>query len=410
MSVFRIKNSPVYHYEFRLEGHRFRGTTETANRREAENVERRRREDAKRQLAAAKASPNVSLRFDDVVGRYWQEVGQHLAGEGADNCFRDLGRLVDYFGPDKLLTDIDNDDIARLVAWRRGQRVARYRKVRGRMVRDDDAPLVAPATVNRSTTGVLKKLCMRARNVWGVQFSRWPNWREHFLTEPIERVRELHEGEEERIIGAARNDYAPLIEFARMTGLRSNEVRTLEWSHVNWGTKQIIRLGKGRKRVVTPITDEVRELLFPLQGHHERYVFTYVCQRRRGKELIRGQRYPVTKEGLKTAWRRLRKTAGVDGEGGFRFHDFRHDLATKTLRETGNMKLVQKMLNHSNLTTTAKYAHVIDDEVAAALQMRAKGRVRKADLTTGVEGRPHTSTHSAVTDAAKLLVGNEKSA
>ena len=58
----------------------------------------------------------------------------------------------------------------------------------------------------------------------------------------------------------------------------------------------------------------------------------------------------------------------------FRFHDFRHDFATKLLRETGNLKLVQKALNHADITTTARYAHVLDEDVAAALSQVAKSR------------------------------------
>jgi len=79
---------------------------------------------------------------------------------------------------------------------------------------------------------------------------------------------------------------------------------------------------------------------------------------------------------LKTTWKRLRAAAKVDD---FRFHDKRHDLATKLLRKTGNLKLVQTALNHRNIKTTLKYAHVLDDEVAAGLQQVQKSRrsVRK---------------------------------
>lgn len=408
MSVFKVEGSPFYQYEFKIKRRRFRGTTGTANRKEALAVEAAKREQAKKEVAAASTSA-VSLRLEDIISMYWHEKGQHLAGEGADNCFRDLARLNDYFGPDKLITEITNADVAKLVAWRRGHRVARYRKIKGKMVRDKDAPLIAPATVNRSCTELLKKLFMRCRDVWSVRFEQWPIWKEHMLPEPEERVRELHDGEEVRIMDATRDDYAPLIEFSRMTGLRATEVRTLEWRHVNWGTRQIVRLGKGGKRVSTPITDEVRELLWPLQGHHESRVFTYICKRTTLDDetgepvLIKGQRYPITKEGLKSAWRRVRAKAGVAGEGGFRFHDFRHDLATKTLRATGNMKLVQRMLNHSNLSTTAKYAHVIDDEVAAALQASAQGRVRKA-------ASPQKSPQTDVCPALMCMEDQAKSA
>jgi site-specific recombinase XerD len=44
------------------------------------------------------------------------------------------------------------------------------------------------------------------------------------------------------------------------------------------------------------------------------------------------------------------------------------------LRQTGNLKLVQKALNHSDIKSTLKYAHVLDDEVAEALQRLQESR------------------------------------
>jgi integrase len=66
----------------------------------------------------------------------------------------------------------------------------------------------------------------------------------------------------------------------------------------------------------------------------------------------------------------------------FRFHDIRHDVGRKLLRDTGNLKLVQKALNHADIKTTTRYAHVLDEEVAEALEQvqksRNRSRVRKA--------------------------------
>ena len=80
---------------------------------------------------------------------------------------------------------------------------------------------------------------------------------------------------------------------------------------------------------------------------------------------MQGERRPLTYSGVKIAWRRLRKRAGVTG---FRFHDFRHDLGSKLLRETGNLKLVQRALNHASINTTTRYAHLRDDKVADAME------------------------------------------
>src|SRR5262249_15768972 len=128
--------------------------------------------------------------------------------------------------------------------------------------------------------------------------------------------------------------------------------------------------GKGGKLITVPITATIREILWPLRGHHPERVFTYVAQRTRDGR-VKGERHPLTYHGVKIAWRRLRKRAAVVG---FRLQDFRHDPATKALRETGNLKLVQKMLNHASIKTTVRYAHVLDEEVAEAMERVAELR------------------------------------
>jgi integrase len=86
---------------------------------------------------------------------------------------------------------------------------------------------------------------------------------------------------------------------------------------------------------------------------------------------VRGERYPITYNGTKSAWERLRADAGVTD---FRFHDFRHDFGSKLLRETGNVKLVMKAMNHRDIKSTARYAHVNDADVAAAVERVARAR------------------------------------
>jgi len=357
MSVYRPKGSPFYHFDFRFEGDRFHGSTRESERRKAEAVEAAERDKARTAARAARGATN-SLKLDDVADRYWLEVGQHHAGSGDTKS--GLARLLEFFGPHRLLSEIGDDDVAQLVAWRRSHRVTR----RTKKPRAKDAPPPPPisnATVNRSTTEVLKKLFTRAK-AWGVRFEREPNWKLHWLPEPQERVRELVGDEAGRLEAATRDDYAAFFAFARASGLRLNEC-LLKWSEIDWGARRIRKPGKGGKLVTVPITRAIREILWPLQGHHPVHVFTYVAASTRPGR-IRDQRYPITYQGAKTAWRRLRRTAGVEG---FRFHDFRHDVGTKLLRQTGNLKLVQRALNHADLKTTAKYAHVLDEEVAAAL-------------------------------------------
>src|SRR5262249_26557661 len=211
--------------------------------------------------------------------------------------------------------------------------------------------------------------------LWGVRFEHEPRWSKLFLPVPPERVRELSDDEAERLEAATRDDYAPFFAFAHASGLRLKEC-FLRWSEVDWSARQIRKTGKGGQPAPVPFTPIIREILWPLRGHHPVFVFTYVCQRRGAGPhagRIKGQRYPLTYQGVQSRWERLRKLAGVTG---FRFHDFRHDFATKLLRETGNLRLVQKALNHRDIATTTRYTHMHDDDVAEAMERAAESRNR----------------------------------
>jgi integrase len=118
------------------------------------------------------------------------------------------------------------------------------------------------------------------------------------------------------------------------------------------------------------------------------WVFTYLAERTRpGDGLVKGRRYPITKSGAKTQWKRDRARARVED---FRTHDLRHDLAIKMLRKTGNLKLVKEVLNHADIKTTMRYADVLDEEKREALENvqadqksrdKSRGRVEQSELS-----------------------------
>jgi integrase len=359
MSVFRTKKSaPYFWYDFVIKGNRFYGSTGCTSRKEAEKYETIEREKAKELVKAMKRSA-TSLLIDDVAARLWNEHAQYDAAPNATET--NLARLISYYGKDKPLTEIDHLEAKKMIAWRRGHRI-KDRK---------NASLISNATVNRSTTKVLQRLFTFAK-AEGAQFEREPKWTELLLSEPQERVRELQDDEATALDVAMRVDYEPFFAFVRASGLRQKECVTLRWSEVNFGTRQIVRIGKGGRRVVFPITDTIREILFPLQGLHPEFVFTYVAvYGNKRLKRVRGQRYPLTLSGTKAAWQRMRAKAGVKD---LRFHDFRHDFGTKLLRETGNLKLVQKAMNHADIKSTLRYAHVLDEDVASAIEAVAKSR------------------------------------
>jgi integrase len=366
MSVFKDPRSPYYRFDFRLKGRRFFGSTKATNEKKALEAEKLLRAKALVDLEAEHRTGNSPITFDVAAGRYWQEIGQHHRDRAGTH--HSLGLLVEFFGKTRRLDAITDADVAKLVAWRRGH------LVRGR-------PL-APATVNRSAVEPLRKVFRRAVTVWRYSLPHEPLWRTHRLKEPAERVRELHASEADALDGALRPDFEPWFRFASLTGLRLAET-LITWDCVNWEAGTIATIGKGGRTVRTPLTEAVEAILQPLLGHHPEAVFTYVCRRPKAGHR-KGERLPLTYTGAKSEWQAMRKRAGVKG---FRFHDVRHDMATKLLRATGNLKLVSIALNHSDVKVTARYAHVMDGEVAAALQQVAEARKKSPTKSPNDAGK-----------------------
>lgn len=356
MPVYRPENSPYYYARFELHGHRVHRSTKAKNKKDAEQVERQWKAQIEEDVKQARKTGAAPMTLDIAAGRYWTEIGQHH--KNSATTFTDIQRLLDYLTPTIRMDSITDDVVASLVARRRSD------TKHGKKVRKDGKPvqLIANATVNRSTVILIKSIMLAARDIWGASIPKMPRWKKHMLKEPKENTRSLDTTEAVALNGAVRDDYALWFEFARITGLRRNET-LIRWSNVNVFAKRITTIGKGGKEVSTPITPAVDAILKQCKGHHPEFVFTFICKRPLEGQ-VKGQRYPITPEGAKTQWRRLRARSGVQN---FRFHDLRHDMATRLLRETGNLKIVQRALNHSDIKTTVKYAHVYDEELTAAM-------------------------------------------
>ncbi|MCJ2051654.1 tyrosine-type recombinase/integrase [Methylobacterium sp. J-070] len=380
MSVFKRPGAEVYSYDFRLGGNRFSGSTGATTRREAERAEDRARAVARAAAEETKAASDLPMTFGAAADLYWSQVGQHLKGGNADGMLSALAWLKPKIGPARLLRDIDDRLVAELVATRRGEhsRSGGNRKRRKGAKRAAAPKLVSPATVNRTVIEPLRQILNRARQLWKQPVTEIA-WRMHVLREPRERVRELRAEEEAHLFAVLRPDYHPALRFALITGLRLGEIACLRWNDVDWGGRQITVLSKGDKLATIPMPPDVRDLLWPLRGDHPEAVFTYEAARRRDGRT-RGDMQPITRSGLQITFRRAVAKAGITN---FRFHDNRHTAATRVLRATGNLKIVQRLLRHEQITTTAKYSHVLDDDVLAAMQLAAeRGRAAQEAIAT----------------------------
>lgn len=361
MSVFIRPDTKdgTYSYNFKFRGDRFSGNTGKTRKRDAEEVEERKREEARRDFEANRAinTPDAQMTIGEACTRFWND--KHLDIVDTGKLTWSLGWIQDHFGMHKLLIEIDDNALSVAIAARRGERNLNIKR---------SVVLVSRTTVNRTLIEPLKALLTRAKKVWKVPV-KTIEWSEHFLAEPQEIVREASTGEEEAIFEHLKRGYDAAVYFAFRVGARREEILNLQPAHIDWFTNHVTLDGKGSKKRRVPMPADVRALLWGMKGQHPTKVFTYEAAytRKAGKHspaTVAGERYPLTESGIEEQFALALKKAGVTN---FRFHDTRHTAATQLLRATGNLRLVQKLLGHSDIKTTLKYAHVTDDDLAVGM-------------------------------------------
>jgi integrase/recombinase XerD len=144
-----------------------------------------------------------------------------------------------------------------------------------------------------------------------------------------------------------------MLELLYATGLRVSELIALDMKHINWQVGYLIAFGKGDKERIVPIgqvayeavklyIDQVRPGL--LKGRMSDVLFL----NRRGGRLTRQGfwkivRYYTLRAGL------LKKVHP---------HTFRHSFASHLLEGGADLRSVQMMLGHADISTTQIYTHI----------------------------------------------------
>jgi integrase len=131
-----------------------------------------------------------------------------------------------------------------------------------------------------------------------------------------------------------------------LTGCRLGEIQTLKWSYVQGNRLRLPDSKTGAKSVyLGPAALEALGKIERLDDNP--YVVTGKLP---GTHLTDMQR----------PWRRIRRRAGLDD---LRIHDLRHSFASSAVGMGESLPMIGKLLGHSQVQTTARYAHLADDPV-----------------------------------------------
>ena len=157
-----------------------------------------------------------------------------------------------------------------------------------------------------------------------------------------------------------------MIKLFLASGLRLSEMINLRWRDINLMTGQLkVVEGKGTKDRILWISDSIVEDL-------------RIWKEKQSKKLDICELVFTTSSKLKLDDRNIRRMVSLySAKAGINKnvspHIFRHTYASDLLRETKNIRLVQKALGHEDLSTTMIYTHIVDDEFEKALKKLRDG-------------------------------------
>ncbi len=149
---------------------------------------------------------------------------------------------------------------------------------------------------------------------------------------------------------------ADIIEFLILTGARKSEAVNLPWQELDldkgfWTIppernkakiKKVIPLSRGALNILDNRKENGSEYVFPDPGTGKPIKYFYHI------------------------WARIRTNAGVPD---LRIHDLRHNYASLLINSGRSLYEVQKLLGHSNISTTQRYAHLSQDTLRDATEI-----------------------------------------
>jgi integrase/recombinase XerD len=283
------------------------------------------------------------LALDDALDRYFDhlKVERNLAAHSLESYARDLRQLAIWLAAERRVEDV-------------GEVTAEH---------------ITSFLIARTAQGVSSRSRARALSAMRgfFRFLRSERWLDVEPTASLESPRlapalphVIHVDDIDRLLAAPdRSDPrglrdAAMIETMYSTGLRVSELVRLRLEDLDLRSGFLRATGKGRKQRLVPMGDAAIELL-------ESYLTTArpAFLRDRGAPahvfLTRLGR-AMTRQGFWKLLCRYARAAGIRGP--ISPHKLRHSFATHLLERGADLRAVQAMLGHADISTTQIYTHI----------------------------------------------------
>ena len=273
--------------------------------------------------------------FEELMDRYLREVSVTKAAKSQVRDKNCLNHLLPFF-EGMTLAEVTPKVLSSYKAKRREEKAA-------------------PATTNREL-GLVK-------HAFNVAIKEWEWCRENpvcrISMEKVNnvRVRYLTDVEFAKILAQCPGWLKPIVLVARYTGIRKENVVSLQWDQVNLSGECIyLEHTKNGDRLMLPLRAVLVDLFKALaRVRHIRspYVFLHSNgQPYRGDVVYKGFVGVCNKAGISN----------------FTFHDLRHTFASDLVQSGIDLYIVQKLLGHRDGRMTQRYAHLAPENLKQAIR------------------------------------------
>ena len=148
-----------------------------------------------------------------------------------------------------------------------------------------------------------------------------------------------------------------ILELLYSSGLRISELTSLELSNIDLDECLVRVMGKGSKERIVPLgdyaIDALKEYIYFYRPMLNKNNSSYVFLNNRGGVLSRQFIFKVIKE--ECIKKGIRKNVSP--------HTLRHTFATHLLKNGADLRIIQELLGHENLSTTQIYTHLTNDKL-----------------------------------------------
>lgn len=187
----------------------------------------------------------------------------------------------------------------------------------------------------------------------------------NYIMELIEHVKsEIDQNPSDLINKYRLQRFLSQIEILYSTGIRVSELLSIKLSHFNRSSSFLIVNGKGNKERIVPLTENaIREInqYIALLGNIydlDNLVFLYPGL---------GGKSTMTRQYFAKQLKLHSRAAGLDPNQ-ISPHVIRHAFASHMLSNGADLRAVQQMLGHSDISTTQIYTHILDEKLKATIK------------------------------------------